>query len=144
MSKPNKSRVDEIIVKYESEPNLGLIPLMDLRRELSCQYYAYQKLAAEAESDYRQYRVQRKSIEAKGKNHLVAQGKSVAAATAEIEAREDYREAYEKEYTAEGRKEAGKRLADAIKQVLSSMQQEIADLRHEKNETMRGHPASTA
>lgn len=133
----SQSKVDGIILRFETTPDLSLPELIQMRRELSSQLYWYTKLQAQGLQQYRQARVTRKATYAKLVAKYKQGGNSIASANAATENDEEYREVYEAEYSAAGSKDAGYRLCAAIEQVLDAMKQEIADLRDEKKEQSR-------
>lgn len=125
-------KVDELIAEFEHAPELEMERLKDMARELSGQHYWYTKVLAEVSKAQRTTRAQRKAKFAKLVMHHKATENSNAAAVAQAENDEEYRDLYSKEYELEGREKAGVRICDAIKKVLERMSQEIADMRDEK------------
>jgi 1-acyl-sn-glycerol-3-phosphate acyltransferase len=109
----DQSKVDAIILRYETQGPHELIPLMDMQRELAAQSYWYSQLLGQVAKDYRTARVNRKTENAL----IIAKSKasSVAARVAEAEANHHYRELYRAEYELEGRLVAGKLQIGAIK-----------------------------
>jgi hypothetical protein len=133
-------KVDEIIREYESTPDLTLIQVMNLRRELSCQHYWYSQLLGTLASAYRITRAQRKAKFAELVNRLRPTVNSNAAAQALAEVDDEYRTLYENEHKLDGRERAGARICDAIKLVLNGMHQEIAELREEERNIRETQP----
>ena len=125
-------KVDDLIGEFEQTPELEMMRLIEMARELSAQHYYYTKVLAEVAKIQRVTRAQRKATFAK----LVAKHKATensnAAAVAVAENDEEYRALYAKEYEHEGREKGGARICDAIRKVLERMSQEIADMRDEK------------
>lgn len=142
--KASQQKVDKIITDYETQEGFDLVPLMNMRKELAAQLYWYNKILAEADKGYRTARANRKRLEAELTKRFKQGGNSVAADRAEMEADEDYRKAYDLESQYEGSRDAGKRLCDAIDKVLSSMMQDIADLRGEKKDFLRSQNFNAA
>lgn len=130
----DQSKVDALILEYETQGPHELTRLMDMQRQLSSQAYWYSQLLGDVSKQYRSARVQRKSQFAL----MVARSTqtSNAAKVAEVEAREDYRELYRQEYELDGRREAGRIQTNAIGKVLDAMKQDIAELRQEKKDAM--------
>ncbi|MEL6667695.1 MAG: hypothetical protein AAFP08_01920 [Bacteroidota bacterium] len=128
-------KVDEIILWLEHTPDLPLSELQYNTRQLASQHYWYCKLLAEAMKDYRQARYSRKALYAQKLAWYRPQCKSNADAVAKVEADEEYRKSYAAEYDAQAREEGAKRICGAISVALSTMRQEIADLRKEKEYT---------
>jgi hypothetical protein len=132
----NQSKVDALILEYETQGPHELVRLMNMQRELAAQSYWYSQLLGQVAKDYRTARVNRKTENAL----IIAKSKasSVAARVAEAEANHHYRELYRAEYELEGRLVAGKLQIGAINKVLDSMRQEISDLKKEKEATLQG------
>lgn len=125
-------KVDELISEFEHTPAIELQRLIDMARELASQHYWYCKVLADVAKTHRVTRAQRKATFASLVSKFSKSQTSNAAAKAKAESDEEYRELYRKEYEYEGREKAGNRICDAIKKVLERMNQEIADLRKEK------------
>jgi hypothetical protein len=132
----NQSKVDALILEYETQGPHELIPLMDMQRKLSAQSYWYAKLLGDIAKEYRAFRVRRKSYLTI--NVQKSSQTSNAAREAEVKASKTYRDLEEQEETLEGRKEAGRLQLGAINKVLDSMRQEISDLKKEKEATLKG------
>lgn len=125
-------KVDELISEFEHTPAIELQRLIDMARELAAQHYWYCKVLADVAKVHRVTRASRKATFARLVQSYAKTETSNAAAKAKAEADDDYRELYRKEYEYEGREKAGNRICDAIKKVLERMNQEVADLRKEK------------
>mgnify|MGYP000152368126 CR=1 FL=1 len=125
-------KVDDLISEFEITPELEMMRLQEMARELSCQHYWYTKILADVAKVQRVTRAQRKASFSQLVHTFSQSETSNAAARAKAENNTEYRELYAKEYEYEGREKAGVRICDAIKKVLDRMGQEIADLRDEK------------
>lgn len=125
-------KVDDIVQEFEHTPGLELQRLIDMARELAAQHYWYCKVLADIAKVQRTMRARRKAKFARLVSSNSQEGVSNAAARAQAESDDEYRDLYSKEYDYEGREKAGNRICDAIKKVLERMNQEIADLRKEK------------
>lgn len=126
------SEVDRIISAFESQPPQDLDILRDWARVLSTQFYWYCAELGKVSKEYRIVRANRKRLFSEMVNQYREQEGSIAAATAKVEASETYSSLYETEAELEGREQAGKRLCDAISKVIDRMNQEIAELRRER------------
>ena len=136
----NQNKVDEIIARFEQSPDLNLAELLEDSRVLSCQLYHYSKLLGDVGREYRMLHVRRKIKRTEIADAVRSEVGSDAAAYRKAENHPKYKELYREEYAAEGRYQKGKLMHTAIVNVLSRMQQEIAELRQEKSTISRTQP----
>ena len=132
MSKLKPEIVEEIISRFERSKNLDLEILKADARILVSQSYWYADALGTLGKAYRSSRVSRKEIYATTKAVFISSGDSGVSSEAKTLNDPIYKEAYAKEYEYEGSYERGKRLLNAIGKVIDRMNQEIADLRKEK------------
>ena len=132
MTKLNPDKVNAIISDFEAQPPQDLPLLMEWARVLSTQYYWYCKALGEVSKQYRNVRANRKRKRAELIQRYNQTENSVTAATAKAEAHPEYLDLYDKESALEGTEQSGRRHCDSIEKVIDRMNQEIAELRKER------------
>lgn len=131
--KLNPKEVDRIVSNYEQGKNLDLPILMSDARVLVCQSYRYADYLGELGKTYRSVRVNRKRLFAELKAKYRGEGESVAGAELKAESAPEYQGLQIKEAELEGSYTKGKDLLGAIQKVLDRMNQEISDLKKERD-----------
>lgn len=130
---PNK--VGRIVEWYEHQTAPELMQLMEERRKLVAQSFYYASALGELDKRVRQSKIAVKSLFAsRVKAHKQA-GESVAAAERLVEAELEYIARMREYESEEGAYAKGKMQLQTIKEVIRAMHQDIAEARHEREET---------
>jgi hypothetical protein len=110
-----------------------LSDLLQCSNFITGQLYAYADALGDVVKQAKALHVLRRNTFARISREIqTSQNVSGAEAERQAAANAEYQEIYEKEYEAAGREEKGKLMFTAIKEVLQSMRQEIAEKRGER------------
>ena len=126
--------VIDIINRFQTQKGQGLQILMQDSSTLACQLYYFADACGELGKRHAGLYVDRKSEFARLKQYYI-DTEQLSAAKAEIQASNNnaYKELYKLEKTTEARHDKAKLMFKAIQEVLSRMNQQIADLRKEQD-----------
>lgn len=136
--KPNL--VGDIIYRYENASEFSLPKLMEDGRRLACQMFYYAELLGDVSKSYRATNVQRKVKFSELVQQFSSEGKSNAASEHLATSHKEYEELRSLEAELESRYEKGKIMFRAMEGVLNRINQDIAELRKEREHQRHLNP----
>ena len=138
--KIDAEKIEAVIENFQNGQDFNLATLMEDARFLAGQLYPFAKGIGDYQRRYNEFHVQRKTKHAQ----LIMQvrdARKVSVAEAERIADQDpeYIELYRLEYENEARYEKGRLMFRAIEQTINRMNQEIAEMRGERDRYPKPH-----
>ena len=130
----NTDKVNEIIYRFQTQRGQNVQTLMNDSSVLAAQLYWFADACGEMGKKHAGLYVDRKSEFARLKQHYI-ESDQLSAAAAETKAgnNENYKELYKLEKITSARHDKAKLMFKAIQEVLGRMNQQIADLRKERD-----------
>jgi hypothetical protein len=126
-------KISDIIEGFQNADAFDLGILMEEARFISCQLYPFSEAVGMAKKEYNRAHVQRKCKYAElVAKYRDAEGLRISEAERKAENHPDYIALYKSEYEQDARYEQGRLMLNAMVQVHSRMNQEIAEMRVEK------------